>query len=562
MASGPHGVEYGANRPVVMGRNGMVAAGHPLAAGAGVAALRQGGNAVDAAVAVAVALNVVEPQMSGIGGDGFIMIFSRAKGKPTIVNATGAAPLAATRAAYRDGIPLKGIRSVSVPGLADGWLAAHARYGRLALPTLFATAVDLAANGFPVSHKLAEYIAAEPGLVSFPSSRVVFAPEGRPLCAGEMLFQRDLARTLSRLAEEGAEVLYRGELARAIVACSERHGGLLTVEDLAAVHCRWQEPIETDYRGWTVFNAPPNSSGHALLEMLNLVEGFDLAALGCNSAAAIHVMVEAKKLAFADREAYLADPEWVEVPVAGLLDKGYAGERARRIDGERAALRVEPGDPWRFQEPGAAPSGRRPRHLTPEREDTTCFAVVDGEGNAVCQLQSIQSAFGSALVAEGTGILLNNRMTYWHLDEDHVDALEPGKRVRHTMNPVMVFRDGHLRLVFGTPGADTQVQSNLQVLTHILDFGMTVQEAVEAPRWRHLQNLTESTIPHACADELQLEGRFPEATAAALRRLGHPVNVVGDWAASGSEVAIAVNPETGALMGGADPRRDAYAIGY
>lgn len=555
---GPHGVNYQAHRPAVMARNGMVSAGHPLAAQAGVAALQRGGNAVDAAIAVATALNVVEPHMSGAGGDGFMMIYSRADDAVRVVNATGAAPFAATRDVYRDGIPMKGIRSVSVPGLVDGWLAAHERYGRLARREVFAAAVDLAGNGFPVSQKLAEYMAAEAGLTQYPTSRAVFAPEGSLLRAGEILYQRDLARTLEAIAADGAEVFYQGEIGRAILRFSRQEGGLLGERDLAEHHTRWQEPIAVDYRGYQVYNAPPNSSGHALLQMLAMVGCFDLRSMGCSSAEAVHLMVEAKRLAFADRERYLADPEWVDVPVEGLLDRAYTRERAAMIDPRRAAVAVPPGNPLCHQSGG----GAGPRRSSAEREDTTCFCVVDGEGNAVCQLQSIQSPFGSAVVAEGTGILLNNRMTYWHLEEDHVDRLEPGKRVRHTMNPCMAFKDGRLRLVFGTPGADTQVQTNLQVLTHVLDFGMDLQEAVEAPRWRHLQDGTESTVPHACADELHLEARFPEQVATDLLGLGQPVKVIGEWAATGSEVMIGVDPDSGALAGGADPRRDAYSIGY
>lgn len=558
---GPHGMRFEAHRPVVMARNGMVVSGHPLASQAGVAALRSGGNAVDAAVAVATTLNVVEPHMSGVGGDGFIMVYTRATGQVDVVNATGAAPLRATRQEYSDGIPMKGIRSVSIPGLVDGWLAAHDRFGRLPREACFATAISLAENGFPVSHKLAAYMAGEPGLLTFPSSAAIFAPAGRHLRAGEILYQRDLARTLATIAREGAEAFYRGEIAAAIVRFAEREGGLLSHEDFARHRTRWQAPISSTYRRFVVYNAPPNSSGHVLLQMLNLVELALAPDSGPNSAPAIHAMVEAKRLAFADRERYMADPEWVDVPLAGLLSKEYARERARLIDPARAIPTATAGDPWPYE--GRAPSKTvAPGRRSPEREDTTCFCVVDGEGNAVCQLQSIQSAFGSALVAEGTGILLNNRMTYWHLDADHVDRLEPGKRVRHTMNPCMVFAEGRLRLVLGTPGADTQVQTNLQVLTHVLDHGLTVQEAVEAPRWRHAQNGTESTVPHTCVDELQLEARFPGEVAETLRAKGHPVTMVGPWEASGSEVMIEIDPATGALLGGADPRRDAYAIGY
>jgi gamma-glutamyltranspeptidase len=567
-ARGPHGQRYEAYRPVVMGRNGMVCSGQALASEAGIAMLRRGGNAVDAAIAVAAALNVVEPGMSGVGGDGFVMVYRRGGadadprlgGTVEVVNATGAAPVAATRQAYRDGIPMRGIRSVSTPGLVDGWLEAHARHGRLPLEQCLEPAIGLAHDGFPVSHVLANYMAEVPQLVQFPSSAAVFAPKGRPLAAGEILVQRDLAQTFRTIARDGRAAFYEGPIARSIVAASEKAGGLLAMEDFTRHRARWQPPIATDYRGYRVLETPPNSSGHVLLQELNIVENFDLEQLGCNTAEAIHVMVEAKRLAFADRERYMADPEWVDVPIEGLLSKEYAAERARLIDPERAMATVEAGDPWPY-------AGRAPRPMPVAAGgrsggDTTCFAVVDGEGNAVCQIQSIQSAMGSGFVAEGTGILLNNRMTYWHLDGGHADSLEPGKRVRHTMNTAMVFRDGGLFLVHGTPGADTQVQTNLQVLTNVVHFGMTVAEAVEAPRWRHAGKGTESTVPHGEADQLDLESRFPEEVREALRRKGHPINVLGDWAGPGNEVAIMVDQANGALHGACDPRRDGHAIGY
>ena len=338
---------------------------------------------------------------------------------------------------------------------------------------------------------------------------------------------------------------------------------MLTLNDLADHRSRWQEPISTTYRGYTVYEAPPNSSGHVLLQELNMVETLDLKVLGCNTAESIHCMVEAKKLAFADREAYVADPEFVDVPIMGLLSRDYARERAALIYPYRIRDDLREGDPWRYQN-FSPTGGRQKAKASQEREDTTCFCVVDRWGNAVCQLQSIQRAFGSSLIAGDTGILLNNRMTYWHLDPDHVNCLQPGKRVWHTMNPVMVFAppSNELVLVCGTPGADTQVQTNLQVITHVLDFGMTVTEAVESPRWRHMQDPTESTIPHTCNDELQLEGRFPDHVREGLRRRGHVLNALGDWSAPGSGMMIQVNPQTSALFGGADPRRDGYAIGW
>ena len=572
MPQSPHGINFEAHRPVVMGRNGMVCSGHPLASQAGISILQQGGNAVDAAIATAAALNVVEPLMSGIGGDGFIMVYRKDADRLEVSNGTGAAPYAATRERFLpEGIPVKGILSVSVPALVHSWLDTHERYGSLPLSQVFAPALDLADNGFPVSHYLAQAIASDALLCQFPTSKEVFTRDGRPLQPGQIIYQRDLARTFRAIADGGREAFYRGRIAEEIVRFSQRQGGILTTKDLADCSARWQEPISTTYHGHTVYEAPPNSSGHILLQELNLVEQFDLRSMGCNTADSIHLMVEAKKLAFIDREAYVADPDYVNVPIDGLVSKEYAAERARLIDPRRAGD-PPPGDPWKHQAGGrkvkAAPAGLG---IVQEREDTTCFAVVDRWGNAVCQLQSLQSAWGSSLIAGDTGILLNNRMTYWHLEEDHVDCLQPGKRVRHTMNPVMVFKDGaasgngaarQLALVCGTPGADTQVQTNLQVVTHVLDFGMTVAEAVEAPRWRNTQTPTESNIPHVCRNELLVESRYSSADLEALQQRGHDLNVLGDWEAAGNEMMIQVDPETGALHGAADPRRDGYAVGW
>jgi gamma-glutamyltranspeptidase/glutathione hydrolase len=569
-----------------MGRNGMVSSGHPLASQAGISILQQGGNAVDAAIATAAALNVVEPLMSGIGGDGFIMVHWKETNRIEICNGTGAAPYAATRESYLpEGIPAKGILSVSVPGLLDSWLASHEKYGVLSLGQVLAPAIELAANGFPTSHVLSSAIAADSLLCSFPTSQAVFTRDGRPLRPGEILYQKNLARTFQAIANGGREAFYEGDIAQAIIKFSQEQGGILTMKDLADCHSRWQDAISTTYRGHVVYEAPPNSSGHILLQELNLVEQFDLQALGCNTAASIHLMVEAKKMSFADREAYVADPDYIDIPLAGLLSKEYAKERAKQIDPGRAAQDVRPGNPWAYQT-------AKPRETaTPisaggdGEEDTTCFAVVDRWGNAVCQLQSIQSAWGSSIIAGDTGILLNNRMTYWHLEADHVDRLQPGKRVRHTMNPVMVFTSpqvsasnlppyeggtkggsnpglGQLKLVCGTPGADTQVQTNLQVITHFLDFGMTVAEAVEAPRWRNTHSPTESNFPHTCENELHMESRFSPEVRAELESHGHELNVMGPWVASGSEVMIEVDQENGALHGAADPRRDGYAVGW
>lgn len=572
MVQSPHGVKFESNRPVVMGRNGMVCAGQPLAAQAGMAILQKGGNAVDAAIGTAAALNVVEPNMSGIGGDGYIMIYNKAQNKIDICNATGAAPYATDLARYQaEGIPQKGIRSVSVPGLLDGWLAAHDKYATLKLSELFAAAIDLADNGFPVSHVLSQVIAADSLLQEFPTSQAIFAPGGKPPKPGVVLYQKDLAKTFQAIAEGGRDAFYQGPIAEAMVKFCQEQGGLLSMKDLADCRSRWEEPISTTYKGYSVYEAPPNSSGHILLQELNMVEQFDLRSMGCSTAESIHMMVEAKKLAFIDREAYMADPDHTDVPTLGLISKEYAKERAKLIDPDRAADPTH-GDPWVFQ--GSSGDAGRVTAGSVQEEDTTCFVIVDRWGNSVCQLQSIQSSLGSSLVAGDTGILLNNRMTYWHLDPDHVDCLQPGKRVRHTMNPVMVFNGdgpasmgkpagtGSLMLVCGTPGADTQVQTNMQVITHLIDFGMTVSEAVEAPRWRNSHSPTESNVPHTCDNLLHMESRFGLDVRQALESRGHQLNMMPDWGAQGSEMMIQVDSESGALQGAADPRRDGYAIGW
>ena len=542
----PHGHQSEAFRPPMMGRNGMVTSGHALASQAGIRLLQMGGNAIDAAVATAAALGVVEPQGSGVGGDGFILIYAAETGAVSAVNATGPAPNAATRERYSadGGIPMKGMRSVSVPGLVDGWLLAHERHGLLPLSQVFAPAIELCENGFPISYRLAAGLQDEnQRFAEDPYTLAIFTNEGAALAPGDLLVQKNLANTYRKIADGGRTVFYEGELAQAMIAFSDAYDGLLAAKDLANFHAHWAEPIQTTYRGHTVYEMPPNSSGHILLQELNMVEQFDLQALGCNTAESVHLMVEAKKLAFADRERYVADPNWVDVPIDGLLSKAYGIEQARRIDLAKAAADVPPGLPEQF-------------------EDTTCFCVADRWGNAVCVLQSIQSGFGSSLIAGDTGILLNNRMTYWHLDADHPNCLMPGKRVRHTMNPVIVTREGKPFLVCGTPGADTQVQTNLQLLTHVIDFGMNPQEAVEAPRWRSLQNPMESTIPHTCDDLLQLEARFAAEVREGLAQKGHELDILGDWDGPGSAQMLLMHPDSGALIGGSDPRRDGYAVGW
>jgi gamma-glutamyltranspeptidase/glutathione hydrolase len=567
----PHGAAGQAFRPVRMGSKGAVVANHPLAAQAGLQTLLRGGNAVDAAVTVGFALGPAEPQGSSIGGDGFVMTYMKGRGRVDVLNGTGAAPLAATADRYRDGIPLTGILGTSVPGIVDALLAAHAKYGKLPLATCLEPAIALCEDGVPVTHFQAMSAAKYPVLMTAPTSAPVFAPDGRPLRPGEIRRNPDLAGAYRLIGKEGRDAFYEGEIAREIVRYSEETGGLLSMEDFKRHKVRWQEPISTTYRGRTVYEAPPNSSGHILLQELSLFERFDPAEFGYLSPESIHLMIEAKRLAFADREAYMADPDFVDVPIEGLLSKEYAADRARLIDPERAMKSAKPGDAWAFQ--GRAPdeskmyyrpgSGLRAPAVTAGNE-TTHFCIVDQWGNAVGELQSIQTMFGSCVIAGRTGILMNNRMTYWHIDENHINHLRPGQRVRHTMNPVMALSapadaGGQLELVCGTPGGDTQVQTNLQIVTSVFDYGLNVAEAIDGPRWTHFQDRTDSTYPHAEKNELTIESRVPGGTVEALRARGHNARAVGPFEGNGSEGAIQVHKDSGALMAASDPRRDGDA---
>jgi len=528
-------------RPVIIGARGAVAANHPLAAQAGLLALRAGGNAVDAAVATAMTLAVVEPMMSGLGGDGFYHVYDQATRRAVVFNGTGPAPAAATPERYAGRIPRTGPLSVSVPGTVAGLGAMHRSLGRLPWRDLFAEGITFARDGFGAtraySHFAEEYRST---LMADPHSATIFLAGGEPPI-GALIVQIDLARTLEEIASDGADTFYRGRLARRLAAGLEAAGSLVSAADLEAFEAEQQEPIGIDYRGFTVLETPPNSTGFVLLEELKILEHFDLAGMGHLSADAVHVMVEAKKLAFADRERWGADPRSVGAPLAQLLSADYAARLAARIDMRRAAPVRSP--------PGSA-------------GDTTYFCTADGEGNAVSGVQSINSGFGSGVMAGDTGILLNNRMSYWHLDTGHPNRLQPGRRVRHTMNPPLVLKDGALWCAFGTPGADNQVQINLQVLNAMIDFGLDPQQAAEMPRWTSKVPGQYANWPHDGEDALTIERRFRETVRSELARRGHPVKTVGDLDGPCSVEIIRRDAATGMLLAGSDPRRDGWALAW
>ena len=539
----------GQHRGVVVGRQGMVAASQPLAVSAGLNILQSGGSFVDAALATSAVLCVTEPYASQVGGDAFIILYDAKTGRTTALNASGAAPQAAAREHFADGIPLRGLAAASVPGLVDAWFTLHARWGTKPVGELFAAALHYAEEGFPAGYRYARVFAAQEELLrSFPSTAQAMLPEGTPPQPGQMVRQPDLAWTLRQIAEGGRDAFYLGPVAERILRYSAESGGLFAAADFAAHKTQIGDPIKTTYRGYTVHGQPPVSQGHILLQMLNLVEGFDLGAMGHNSTNSIHYQAEAKKLAFADRAAYLGDPDFVEVPLDMLLSKPYAAQRRRLIQPLKAAAHVEAGT---------------------IDHDTTYFCVADAEGNAISFIQSVFWGFGCAEVAAGTGVLFNNRMTGFSLDPSSPNVLAPGRRTAHTLNAYLITQEAvveggetqeRLAFVGGTPGGDVQVQSSLQVICNLIDFGLNPQEAVEAPRWQHGGAVGAADEP--TAGQLAIENRVALDVVVELEKRGHKIDALGPWAHSSAYQVIAVHPETGAFMAGSDPRCDGHAAGF
>ena len=543
----PHGDNYGSINTNMVGFNAAVVTNHWMASAVGRDILMKGGNAFDAACAISFMLGVVEPQMSGIGGDGFIMMYDSKKDKVNVINATGPAP----EFSYKigDSIPIKGIQAASVPGIVSGVIKMHKLKGSLSLQECLAPAVEAASNGVALSQDQSTSLKSDSKAENFQSSLKIWGDKKKGLKNfGDRVINKDLAETLKLISIEGEDAFYRGKIADKIVKISDENDGLFSINDFKNFEAEIQEPISTTYRGYDVFEAPPNSSGITLLQQLNIIENFSQKDLSPFSKSAMHLMVEAKRLAFYDREKYLADPKFFDVPVDLMLDKNYAKELSNKININGPRISNE----------------ELAINYKPDRVgDTTYFCVVDKDGNSVSQLQSIQTQWGSGMVIDGTGILMNNRMSYWHLDKNHINYLIPGKRVRHTMNPVMVFKSNgsvnKLCLVNGTPGADTQVQTNMQVLSSIIDHNFLVGEAVSMPRWTHFQNLTESTIPHSTSEFISLESRFGDEIVKNIERMGHKIKIVGPWEGSGSQGMISIS-ENGLIGAAVDPRRDGQAL--
>ena len=539
-------------RSAVHGQNGMVCSDSPLAAAAGLRVLQDGGTAFDAALAVAAVETVTIVPMCGLGGDSFILAYDAASGKVTNINSSGVAGAGAEADYYRKQglalMPIQGPHSVSVPGEAAAWEAMHRNFCTMPLADLLAPAIGYAEKGFPVPARIARVFAGNAELLARFSATadIYLANGGRPPREGEILVNRDLANTIRRVAADGADAFYRSDLTTQLVAGLNQataDGGLFTEADFAGHHADVGEPISAAYRQHTVYQTRPPSQGFLLLEMLNIVSGHDLTSMTPNSADAIHLLVEAKKIAYSDRNRLAGDPNFVDWPLDGLLSSEYADMRREQIHPFQAGTEVRPLVPVNG-------SG-----------DTTYFCVADGAGNAVSWIHSLSNGFGSGVVAPGTGVLFNNRAGRgFSLESDHPNVVAPGKRTMHTLNCYLTTVDGEVAIVGGTPGGDFQPQCGIQMLTKLIDGGLQPQDAVESPRWYSFPGTDPATINRA--GELRVEVGMPDDTVRDLQRMGHNVvqSPLGSY--NGVVQLIARDRRRGVLTGASDPRGDGQAVGF
>ena len=532
------GKRYPSRRSVVMGRHGMVAASQPLAAQAGLRILLAGGNAADAAVAVAAALNVVEPMSTGIGGDAFALIYDAKTRGVGALNGSGRAPRAISHQVFAerglDRVPADGMLPVTVPGTVDAWAALLERHGTMSLAQVLAPAIEYAEHGFPVSEIIAaSWWRAEPRLQAHLDAARTYLVDGRRAPRpGELFRQPNLARTLRQIADGGRDAFYKGPIAEAIVRTSDQYGGFLALEDFAAHHSTWDTPISTGYRGHTVYECPPNGQGLTALLGLNILSGFDMTALDAGSVEALHIEIEAMRLAFADAATYIADPAHADVPIEPLLSEQHSAARRALIRPDRAMRAVAA---------GALPAGH----------DTVYLTVVDAAGNAVSLINSLYMGFGSGVVAGDTGIALQNRGACFVLDPSHRNCLAPGKRPYHTIIPCMVLRGDRLWSSFGVMGGFMQPQGHVQMLVNMLDFGMNPQEALDAPRFELID-------PYNGAEAVELE--HDAATIEALNALGHQAAQGRMFGFGGGQIIVV--DENGVRHGGSDKRKDGCVVAY
>ncbi|MBX9790738.1 MAG: gamma-glutamyltransferase [Pirellulales bacterium] len=537
------------SRSAVVAQHGIVATSQPLASQAGLAVLRAGGTAADAAVAANAVLGVVEPMSCGIGGDLYVLYWEAKTEKLYGLNASGRSPRGLTREMLRkqgEYNPETGPLSWSVPGCVSGWGVLLERFGSKPLPEILAAAIDYADKGFGVSEIIAgDWQSSAKSLSRYPTSAATFLPGGHAPRVGELFRNPRLAASLRQIAASGPSAFYQGPIAEQIVAYSQSVGGYFSSEDFVKHTSDWVEPVSTNYRGYDVWQIPPPGQGIAVLEMLNLLEGYDLRALGHDSAEYLHRLVEAKKLVYADRARYYADPAFADVPTAELISKPYAERRRTRIDLARAATDVPAGDPRQ------------------ERGDTVYLTVVDKDRNCCSFIQSNFYGFGSQMVPGELGFVLQNRGSLFSLADDHPNRFEPGKRPFHTIIPGMVTRDGKPWLSFGVMGGDMQPQGQVQVLVNMIDFGMNVQQAGDAARVRHLGSASPTGQPASDEPNVVLcESGVPAAAVAGLRAKGHNVKHGEGAGGFGGYQGIWIDLEHGTLQGGTDPRKDGAAVGY
>ena len=548
-AEWPAGGRGQATRSVVHAAHGMVCAAQPLAVRAGLEVLEQGGSAVDAAIAVNACLGLMEPTANGLGGDLFAMVWDPRAGRLAGLNASGRAPLALTVDRVKpesDGtIPLYSPFSWTVPGTCDGWFELHAKYGKLPMSKVLAPAIRYAEEGFPLSPVIAsDWERSTRVFKDKPGFAAVFMPGGRAPREGERFKNPALAKTLRLLASKGRDAYYRGPIAEAIVRFSKSNGGFFALEDFARHTSTWDAPISTGYRGYDVWELPPPGQGLAALELLNILETFDLKAMGRESADFWHVMVEAKKIAFADRARYYADPVFTKVPVEALLSKDYAKQRAALIDMKHAALTDSPGE--------VAALNRR---------ETTFLCTADESGMMVSLIQSNYTGFGSGYVVPELGFGLQDRGGLFSLQKGHPNVLEPGKRPFHTIIPAFVTRDGKPLMAFGLMGGDMQPQGHAQIIVNLIDLGMNLQEAGDAIRFHHTGSTEPTGTVMTDGGVLHIEDGLPASVLEELKRRGH-VLAPESVGAYGGYQAIWRDPVTGIYSGATEKRKDGCALGY
>ncbi|MFD2701389.1 gamma-glutamyltransferase [Paenibacillus shunpengii] len=525
-----------------VGMEVMVTSPHYLASSAGARMLADGGNAYDAAIAVSAALAVVYPHMTGLGGDSFFLTYNAASGELSGYNGSGRSPAMLTREMFEQmqlrSIPQRGVLSaLTVPGMVDAWWEVSQKFGNLSWSDLLAPAVFYAEHGCPVSRNLREwlikdeqFIRADQGLAS------VFLKDGELLKEGDILVQQELAASLKLLQSGGKDAFYKGALADQITSAVKKDGGFLQKEDFENHTGQWVTPVSTDYRGYEVYQMPPNSQGFSVLMMLNMLEHKDISSIERISSSYYHLMTEVTKKAFRDRDRYLTDPDFREIPLKELLSKPYADKLWQEIE----------------QHPNKA----EPTLSKAMGQDTAYAAVVDREGNAVSFIQSLYFDFGSGYMPQGTGIVLQNRGSFFSLDPSEANVLEPAKRSFHTLMPGMVFKDGKPYLLLGTQGGEGQPQTQLSLLTAVLDYNLSVQEAISLPRWVYGRTWGEE------GDELKLEQRFNDAILDELKEMGHKVRALGPWDDLMGQAQGILIQENGLRSGAADPRGDGAAIGW